>query len=99
LAEIAGHSFSPKALPHSCAFNLFSHNSKVSQATGYNEEEEKMLNETRKIFGDPEIRVSATCVRVPVLRAHSIALHFECEREIRPEEAREILASAPGVKL
>jgi len=72
----------------SVAHGLFSHNSKVDPATGYNEEETKMLNETRKIFNDPEIRVSATCVRVPVLRAHSEALNFECDRPIEPPQPR-----------
>jgi aspartate-semialdehyde dehydrogenase len=85
--------------PHPYAFNLFSHNSKVDPATGYNEEETKMLNETRKIFSDPGIRVSATCVRVPVLRAHSEALNFECDRPITPGEVRELLSHAPGVKV
>jgi aspartate-semialdehyde dehydrogenase len=86
-------------LPHPYAFNLFSHNSKVDPETGYNEEEIKMVKETKKIFGDPDIRISATCVRVPVLRAHSEALTFECERPITPAEVREILKDAPGVKL
>jgi aspartate-semialdehyde dehydrogenase len=85
--------------PHPYAFNLFSHNSKIDQATGYNEEETKMLNETRKIFNDPEILVSATCVRVPVLRAHSEALNFECDRPISPGEVRQLLSHAPGVKI
>jgi aspartate-semialdehyde dehydrogenase len=85
--------------PHPYAFNLFSHNSKLDKASGYNEEEIKMAQETRKIFGSPGIRVSATCVRVPVLRAHSEALTFECERPITPGEVLEILKSAPGVKL
>jgi aspartate-semialdehyde dehydrogenase len=85
--------------PHPYAFNLFSHNSKVDPASGYNEEETKMLNETRKIFGDPAIRISATCVRVPILRAHSEALNFECERPITPAEVRRYLESAPGVKI
>ena len=58
-------------IPHPYAFNLFSHNSKIDPATGYNEEETKMANETRKIFGDATIRISATCVRVPVLRAQA----------------------------
>jgi len=85
--------------PHVYAFNLFSHNSKVDPATGYNEEETKMLKETRKIFGDNDIRISATCVRVPVLRAHSEALNFECENPITPAEVRQLLEHAPGVKL
>jgi aspartate-semialdehyde dehydrogenase len=78
---------------------LFSHNSKIDPETGYNEEETKMIKETRKIFADPDILISATCVRVPVLRAHSEALTFECERPITPAEVREILNGAPGVKL
>ena len=67
--------------------------------SGYNEEEIKMVKETRKIFNDPAIRVSATCVRVPVLRAHSEALTIECERPITPDEVRRILRTAPGVKI
>ncbi len=58
-----------------------------------------MAKETQKIFGDSMIRVSATCVRVPVLRAHSEALTIECERPITPAEVRQILATAPGVRL
>ena len=86
-------------LPHPYAFNLFSHNSKIDPATGYNEVETKMAKETQKIFGDSGIRISATCVRVPVLRAHSEALTIECERPITPAEVRELLSHAPGVKL
>ncbi|MEI9982297.1 MAG: Asd/ArgC dimerization domain-containing protein [Aliidongia sp.] len=67
--------------------------------TGYNEEEIKMVRETHKITGDAGIRISATCIRVPVLRAHSEALNIECERPITPEEVRAILAVAPGIKL
>jgi aspartate-semialdehyde dehydrogenase len=57
------------------------------------------MQETRKIFGAPELRVSATCVRVPVLRAHSVAVTFECERPITADEVRELLHGAPGVRL
>lgn len=98
-AYIKGETYKNTVLPHPYAFNLFSHNSKIDPATGYNEEEMKMVKETRKIFGDPEIRVSATCVRVPVLRAHCEALTIECERPIGPEDVREILAGAPGVRI
>ncbi len=98
-AHLENRKYKHTVLPHPYAFNLFSHNSKIDPASGYNEEETKMANETRKIFGDPEIRVSATCVRVPVLRAHSEALTFECERPINAGEVREILKDAPGVKL
>jgi aspartate-semialdehyde dehydrogenase len=98
-AQLENREYRHTVLPHPYAFNLFSHNSKVDPETGYNEEETKMIRETRKIFADPDIRISATCVRVPVLRAHSEALTFECERPITPAEVREILRTAPGVKL
>jgi aspartate-semialdehyde dehydrogenase len=98
-AHLEEREYAHTVLPHPYAFNLFSHNSKIDPATGYNEEEIKMVQETKKIFGDTGIRISATCVRVPVLRAHSEALTIECERPITPAEVREILASAPGIKL
>lgn len=85
-------------LPYPLAFNLFPHNSPLNDQ-GYCEEEMKMINETRKIFNDPELRLSATCVRVPVLRAHSEAVNLEFDSSFPVEKAREILASAPGVKL
>jgi aspartate-semialdehyde dehydrogenase len=85
-------------LPYSLAFNLFLHNSPL-QENGYCEEELKMLNETRKIMGLPDLRVSATCVRVPVLRAHSEAINIEFEEPFPVEEARTLLAAAPGVEL
>jgi aspartate-semialdehyde dehydrogenase len=81
------------------AFNLFCHDSKIDPDTGYNEEETKMLRETRKIFADPDIRIAATCVRVPVLRAHAEALTVEFGRPIEPDEVRRILAEAPGVRV
>ncbi|WP_216904242.1 aspartate-semialdehyde dehydrogenase [Synechococcus sp. CCY 9618] len=87
-----------EVLPHSLAFNLFLHNSPL-QPNGYCEEELKMLHETRKIMGLPELRLSATCVRVPVLRAHSEAVNIEFEAPFPVEEARTLLASAPGVEL
>jgi aspartate-semialdehyde dehydrogenase len=85
-------------LPHSLAFNLFLHNSPL-QPNGYCEEELKMLNETRKIMAMPELRLSATCVRVPVLRAHSEAVNIEFEQPFPVDEARALLAAAPGVEL
>ena len=78
-AFLEGRPFTPKVLPHPYAFNVFSHNTKVDPETGYNEEETKVMQETRKIFGEPDLRVTATCVRVPVLRAHCIALNIELE--------------------
>ena len=85
-------------LPHSLAFNLFLHNSPL-EASGYCEEELKMLNETRKIMNLPDLRLSATCVRVPVLRAHSEAVNIEFSEPFPVEEARSLLAEAPGVDL
>ncbi len=87
-----------EVLPHSLAFNLFLHNSPL-QANGYCEEELKMLNETRKIMGLPDLRLSATCVRVPVLRAHSEAVNIEFSEPFPVAEARELLQAAPGVEL
>jgi aspartate-semialdehyde dehydrogenase len=87
-----------EVLPHSLAFNLFLHNSPL-QANGYCEEELKMLNETRKIMALPDLRLSATCVRVPVLRAHSEAVNIEFEQPFPVDEARALLAAAPGVEL
>ncbi len=88
----------PEALPHVCAFNVFSHNSDIG-ADGYNGEERKMADETRKILHDDAIAISATCIRVPVRRAHSEALYLTFERPMSPDEAREILAAAPGVRV
>ncbi len=98
-AYLDGRTFEPKVLPHPYAFNAFSHNTKIDPKTGYNEEETKVVNETRKIFGDPNIAIGITCVRIPVLRAHCVSVTFECERPISPDEVREILSTAPGVKV
>jgi aspartate-semialdehyde dehydrogenase len=87
-----------EVLPYPLAFNLFPHNSPLNDL-GYCEEEMKMVNETRKIFGTQQIRITATCVRVPVLRAHSEAINLEFETPFSPDKAREILSCAPGVKL
>ena len=98
-AYLANQPYQNTVLPHPYAFNLFSHNTRIDPETGYNEEETKMARETQKIFGDQNIRVSATCVRVPVLRAHSEALTIECERPITPREVTTLLSAAPGVKI
>ena len=89
---------SPEIFPYPLAFNLFPHDSPMTD-NSYCEEEMKMVNETRKIFGDQDIRITATCVRVPVLRAHSEAINLEFAHPFNPDKAREILATAPGVKL
>ncbi len=85
-----------KVYPHQIAFNVLPHID-VFEANGYTKEEMKMVNETRKILGDPSIMVTATTVRVPVLRGHSEALNVETESPLTPEEVRELLADAPGV--
>lgn len=80
------------------AGNLLMHWS-PDEATGYQEEELKMVYETRKILGDPALRVSPTAVRVPVATGHSEAITIETTRPITPERARELLAAAPGVEV
>ena len=81
------------------AFNLFSHDTPIDPDTGYNDEETKVIAETRKIFADPDIQIGVTCVRVPVLRAHAVAVTVECERPIDLDEARSLIAAAPGCRL
>jgi aspartate-semialdehyde dehydrogenase len=97
-AVLAGEPAQPEVFPHPCAFNVFSHNSAVGP-DGYNLEETKMILETRKIFGDPEIQVAPTCMRVPVLRAHTEALAIEFETPVTVDAARAALAAAPGVRI
>ena len=97
-AILSGEPVKAEILPYPLAFNLFPHNSPLTDS-GYCEEELKMINETRKIFNDSTIRVTATCVRVPVLRAHSEAVNLEFDNPFAVSQAREILSQAPGVKL
>jgi aspartate-semialdehyde dehydrogenase len=98
-ACLDGQTYQQKVLRHAYAFNLFNHDSAVDPVTGYNGEETKVMEETRKIFEDEGIAVGVTCVRVPVLRAHSQAITFECEKPITEDEVRAILSHAPGVKI
>ncbi|PNW58387.1 UNVERIFIED_CONTAM: aspartate-semialdehyde dehydrogenase [Euhalothece sp. KZN 001] len=86
------------AFPYPLAFNVFPHNSPLNEQ-GYCQEEMKMVKETRKIFGDSQLRISATCVRVPVLRAHSEAINLEFAEPFAVGKAKAILAEAPGVEL
>lgn len=97
-AYLAGEPIVKNKFPHQIAFNVFSHNSAIGP-DGFNEEEAKMIRETRKIFHDDSITISATCVRVPVFRAHTEALHCELGEKATPEEIRELLSTAPGVKV
>jgi aspartate-semialdehyde dehydrogenase len=97
-AILQGQEAKAEIFPYPLAFNLFPHNSALNEQ-GYCEEEMKMVNETRKIFSAPELRITATCVRVPVLRAHSEAINLEFAAPFSVDQAREILAQAPGVQL
>ncbi|MBV9540913.1 MAG: aspartate-semialdehyde dehydrogenase [Alphaproteobacteria bacterium] len=98
-ANLNGQVYTPKVMPHPYAFNLFNHNTAIDPETGYNDEETKVIKETRKIFEDEKIAIGVTCVRVPVLRAHCEAITFECEKPITEDQVRAILAQAPGVKV
>ncbi len=98
-AHLEGRDYKHTVLPHPYAFNLFSHNTKIDPVTGYNEEETKMIKETKKIFGDnehPHLRHLRPRPRPP---RHSEALTVECERPITADEVRAILAKAPGIKI
>lgn len=95
---LAGKDAVPEFFPYPYAFNLFSHNTDIGE-NGYNTEEMKMVNETRKILHDDNIKVCSTCVRVPVLRSHAESILLEQERPVSVEEALDALQAAPGVKI
>jgi aspartate-semialdehyde dehydrogenase len=98
-AYLAGLTYTNRVLAHPYAFNLFSHDTPVDPANGYNQEENKVMQELRKIMQDPALRIGITCVRVPVLRAHSIALTIEFAEPFSPDEVRDVLTTARGVRL
>lgn len=98
-AQLNGEAFTPKVLPHPYAFNFFSHNADVNPETGYNGEEEKVIAEIRRIMGAPELPIGVTCIRVPVLRAHGMAISVEFDEVVNPDEARALLDAAPGVRV
>jgi aspartate-semialdehyde dehydrogenase len=87
----------PQIYPHQIAFNVLAHAGSFPDGDDHTDEERKLINETRKILGDPEIKVSATCVRVPVVTGHSEAVNVETREPLEPEQARELLEAAPGV--
>jgi aspartate-semialdehyde dehydrogenase len=87
----------PDAYAHQIAFNALPHAGSFAAGEDHTDEERKLMNETRKILGDPSIRISATCVRVPVVSGHSEAVNVQTRRELSPERARELLDAAPGV--
>jgi aspartate-semialdehyde dehydrogenase len=97
-ARLDGKDFARSVIPHPYAFNLFPHNSPMTD-NGYCEEELKMVKETRKIFRDDSLAITATCVRVPVLRAHSEAVNVEFNSAPDIAEAYSILGKAPGVEV
>ena len=94
----AGKPYTTAIFGRQCLFNVFSHNSAVG-ADGQNDEERKLVDETRRIWRDPSVMVSATCVRVPVLRAHSESINLTFRRPLAEARAREVLAAAPGLQL
>jgi aspartate-semialdehyde dehydrogenase len=87
----------PQAYAHRIAFNALPHAGNFAPGDDHTDEERKLIDETRKILGDPSIRVSATCVRVPVVNGHSEAVNVQTRDELSPERARELLRAAPGV--
>lgn len=93
-----GGVITPKVLPYQVIHNVFSHNTPIGPE-GYNGEEMKVIQETRKILDDPEIQISPTCVRVPVPRAHSESITLTFEEPVSETAAREALAAAPGVRI
>lgn len=96
--SLRGEPVEPSVYPHPIAFNCFPHISGLrDEYPGYYGEEIKMIKETRKILGEPDLAVTATCVRVPIFSGHSEAVNVQFERPISAEEAREVLARAPGV--
>lgn len=98
MAEVHGETAPVQKFPHRIAFNCIPHIDTFEE-NGYTHEEMKMMRETVKIMGDPGIRVTATCVRVPVTGGHSESVNIECAREVSADEARAILRRAPGVTL
>jgi aspartate-semialdehyde dehydrogenase len=97
-AVVGGYDVPPPSIyPHQIAFNVLAQAGSFADGDDHTDEERKLINETRKILGDAEIRVSATCIRVPVETGHSEAVNVETREPLEPEQARELLAAAPGV--
>jgi aspartate-semialdehyde dehydrogenase len=87
----------PTQYAHQIAFNALPHAGNFAAGDDHTDEERKLINETRKILDDPSIRISATCVRVPVVTGHSEAVNVQTRDALSPERARELLAASPGV--
>jgi len=97
-AHLQGEKYEPEIFPYPIAFNVLPQVD-IFLETGYTKEEVKFVNESRKIMHHPTLRASITCVRVPVFRAHSIAVHAEFERPVSVENARDVLAKFPGLEV
>ncbi len=93
---LAGKKPTCKAFAYQIAFNVFSHDSALGP-NGYNQEEMKMVLETRKIFDCPDIAITCTCIRIPVFRAHCESINLEFRDPITPDQVRDLLSTAPGV--
>jgi aspartate-semialdehyde dehydrogenase len=89
----------PEEYAHQIAFNALPHAGSFAEGEDHTDEERKLMNETRKILGDPALRVSATCVRVPVVTGHSQAVNVQLRKQLSPEGARELLGRAAGVRV
>jgi aspartate-semialdehyde dehydrogenase len=87
----------PSVYAHQIAFNALPHAGSFAAGDDLTDEERKLIDETRKILGEPALRISATCVRVPVVTSHSEAVNVELREPLSPQRARELLAAAPGV--
>ena len=100
-AYVEGKPLEVKVFPHQILFNCIPQipQKDAFEANGYTNEEMKMVNETKKIMGDPNIKVTATTVRVPVINSHSESVNIQTEKKVTVEKAREILANAPGIVL
>ena len=98
MAYLKGEAYERTVIPHQYAFNLFIHNSNLRN-DDYVEEEMKMIIETRKILEEPELRINATCVRVPIPRTHAEALNIEFSQDVSPQQAYEVLSKSPGIEI
>jgi aspartate-semialdehyde dehydrogenase len=95
---LEGKPITMNIFPFQYAFNLFSHNAPITD-TLYNEEEMKMVKETAKIWNTKDVRITATCIRVPIMRAHAESINLEFDKDITAEKALELLANFPGVSV
>jgi len=98
-SRLEGAEPEPGFFPEPSAFNVFSHDSKVDPETGRNVEEQKMIEETRKIWADQSVRVEPTCIRVPVMRAHAESINITLREPASEVRIRELLSASPGLRV